>query len=63
MQVTVTISDEVVRQAADSGQNIVEYVEWLIDKGQQTAERPALQSAIDKIRALHINSIEAKPRE
>jgi hypothetical protein len=53
MQVTVTVSDEVARQAVANCQNIVEYVEMLIDKGQQVEARPALQSAIAKIRALH----------
>jgi hypothetical protein len=52
MQVTVTISDEIVRQAADNGQNIVEYVESLIDGGQRAQSEPALQSAIAHIRAL-----------
>lgn len=52
MQVTVTVSDEIAREAVDCGQNIVEYVELLIDEGQRAKGRPALQSAIDHIRAL-----------
>jgi predicted nucleic acid-binding Zn-ribbon protein len=52
MQVTVTVSDEIARQAVNCGKNIVEYVESLIDEGQRAKGRPALQSAIDHIRAL-----------
>jgi hypothetical protein len=63
MQVTVTVSDEIARQATDSGQNIVEYVEWLIDKGQQAETRPALQSAIERIRALRENGSDTKLQE
>lgn len=52
MQVTVTISDEIIREAGYRGMGVVEYVESLIDRGQQTQARPALFSAIDRIRAL-----------
>jgi hypothetical protein len=52
MQVTVTISDEVIREAGYRGQGVVEYVESLIDRGQQSQVRPAMFSAIDCIRAL-----------
>jgi hypothetical protein len=56
MQVTVTISDEIIREAGYRGMAVVEYVESLIDRGQKTQERPALFSAIDRIRALRVNA-------
>ena len=53
MQVTVTVSDEIVREAGRSGLSVVDYVESLITKGRLEAlGRPALNSAIDRIRAL-----------
>jgi hypothetical protein len=52
MQVTVTISDDVVREAAFRGMNVIEFVESLIDKGLEAQARPALFSAIDRIREL-----------
>jgi|GEM_PF-1247424 len=57
MQVTVTISDEVIREAGYRGMGVVEYVESLIDRGQQTQTRPAVFSAIDRIRALREGAI------
>jgi len=59
MQVTVTISDEIIREAGYHNMNIVEYVESLIDRGLEVQARPALFSAIDRIRALR----EAKSAE
>ena len=52
MQVTVTVSDEIVRQAADHGMSVVNYVESLVDKGLQVRTEPVLNSAIARIRAL-----------
>lgn len=52
MQVTVTISDEIVREAAFRGVSVTEFVESLIDKGMQGQEKPALNTAIERIRAL-----------
>ncbi len=53
MQVTVTISDAVVREAGVRGLPVTEFVESLIDKGMRTAkEHPVLNSAIERIRAL-----------
>lgn len=53
MQVTVTVSNEIVREAGCSGLSIVDYVESLITRGRLEASgRPALASAIDRIRAL-----------
>jgi hypothetical protein len=57
MQVTVTVSETVVREAGARGLAIVEFIESLIDKGMQqtldSKERPVLSSAIERIRALH----------
>jgi hypothetical protein len=53
MIVTVTISDEIVREAQNRNMQIVDFVEMLIDKGRSgAAPRPALNSAIERIRAL-----------
>jgi hypothetical protein len=53
MMVTVTISDEIVREAQNRNLQVTEFVEMLIDKGLGAAtERPALNSAIERIRAL-----------
>ena len=57
MQVTVTISDEIIREAGYRGMGVVEYVESLIDRGKQGQERPALFSAIDRIRALREGAV------
>lgn len=53
MIVTVTVSDEIVREAQNRSLQVTEFVEMLIDKGLGVAtERPALSSAIERIRAL-----------
>ena len=53
MQVTVTISDAIVREAGARGLPVVEFVESLIDKGLSAARgRPVLDSAMERIRAL-----------
>lgn len=53
MQITVTVNDAIVREAGTRGLSIVEFVETLIDKGFEGAlGRPALSSAIERIRAL-----------
>ena len=53
MQVTVTISDDMIREAGRRNMNIVDYIESLIDKGWEEQDRPSLFSAIDRIRQLH----------
>ncbi|WP_420237502.1 hypothetical protein ACOBR2_18145 [Telmatobacter bradus] len=53
MQVTVTISDEIIREAAQRKMSLVEFVENLIDQGMHSQSKPALTAAIDRIRALH----------
>jgi len=53
MQVTVTVSDEIVRQAGVQGMTVLDFVESLISKGLGVATgRPALNDAIERIRLL-----------
>ena len=53
MIVSIPISDAVVRAAQERKMSIEEFVDMLIDKGMETSTgRPALGSAIDRIRAL-----------
>jgi hypothetical protein len=53
MQITVTVSDEIVREAGSRDLPVIDFVESLIDKGlNASSERPALSSAIERIRAL-----------
>ena len=64
MQITVTVSDAVVREAGAQGLAVIDFVESLIDKGMLTAaesrERPVLSSAMERIRALRTAAIEVK---
>jgi hypothetical protein len=53
MQVTVTVSDAIIREAGVRGLPVVDFVESLIDKGLTVAaEHPVLDNAIERIRAL-----------
>jgi hypothetical protein len=53
MQITVTVSDAIVREAAARNLPVIDYVESLIDKGRSAPAEPvALDSAIERIRAL-----------
>jgi len=53
MQITVTISDVVVREAGVRGLAVIDFVESLIDKGMLAPrEQPVLSSAMERIRAL-----------
>lgn len=53
MQINVTISDEMVREAQARGLSVQEFVESLIDKGfSAVQESPNVNSAIERIRAL-----------
>jgi hypothetical protein len=53
MQITVTISDAVVREAGARGLAVVEFVESLIDKGMMAPKgQPVVSNAIERIRAL-----------
>jgi hypothetical protein len=62
MQVTVTVSDEIAREAGGGGLSIVEYVESLISKGRrESVGGPVLENAIDRIRALR--ALNTDPRD
>jgi hypothetical protein len=53
MQITVTVSDAIVREAAARNLSVIDFVESMIDKGMLAApEAPILDSAIDRIRRL-----------
>jgi hypothetical protein len=53
MQITVTISDAIVREAAARSLPVIDFVESLIDKGMLAAsEPPVFDSAIERIRHL-----------
>jgi hypothetical protein len=61
MQITVTISDAIVREAGSRGLAVVDFVESLIDKGLlDSKERPVLNSAIERIRALRSTPVVGK---
>lgn len=53
MQVTVTVSDEIVHEAGERGLQVSDFVEQLVDKGFEHAkDNSTVSSAIERIRAL-----------
>jgi hypothetical protein len=53
MQITITISDDMIREAQARGLSVQQFVESLIDKGfESSQERPVMSTAIERIRAL-----------
>jgi hypothetical protein len=54
MQITVTISDAIIREAGARGLSVLDFVESLIDKGMSSmaTDRPVMNNAIERIRAL-----------
>jgi len=53
MQITLTVSDDVVREAGTRGLPVIDFVELLIDKGLAAAQgRPVVDNAMERIRAL-----------
>jgi hypothetical protein len=53
MQITITISDDFIREAQARGLSVQEFVESLIDKGLSVSqEKPVMSTAIERIRAL-----------
>jgi hypothetical protein len=61
MQITLTISDEIVREAGLRNLPVVDFVESLIDKGLATEKEPKLLSnAMERIRVLRSSSVEPK---
>ena len=64
MQVTVTVSDAIVREAGTRGLPVIDFVESLIDKGLSAAQgRPVLDSAMERIRALRAASVGSRNHE
>lgn len=56
MQITITVSDDMMRAAQERGLSVQEFVESLIDKGLTTARQtPSMSTAIERIRALRFN--------
>jgi hypothetical protein len=61
MQITITISDEIVREAGDRGLPVIDFVESLMEKGLTVArERPVMSSAMERIRALRLSTQEPR---
>jgi hypothetical protein len=61
MQVTVTISDAIVREAGVRSLTVVDFVEELIDKGLAQAKEPqVVSSAMERIRLLRAAAVEPK---
>jgi hypothetical protein len=61
MQITVTVSDAIVREAATRSLSVIDFVESMIDKGMLAApEAPVLDSAIDRIRRLRAGALSSK---
>ncbi len=57
MQITVTVSDDMMRVAQERGLSVQEFVESLIDKGFSTVQQtPNVNSAIERIRALRFGA-------
>ncbi|MGA2218000.1 MAG: hypothetical protein ABSG51_07930 [Terracidiphilus sp.] len=58
MQITVTVPDEIVREAGARGLPVIDFLETLIDKGfNSTRERPVLTTAVERIRALRSKTV------
>jgi hypothetical protein len=61
MQITLTISDEIVREAGARNMAVIDFVESLVDKGLIAArDRPVMSSAMERIRALRSSTVETK---
>lgn len=53
MQIAITVSDDIIREAQDRGLSVQEFVEALIDKGLAVSRQsPNMNTAIERIRAL-----------
>jgi hypothetical protein len=60
MQITLTISDAVVREAGARSLAVQDFVESLIDKGMAEPKAPQLSSAMERIRALRSSPADGK---
>lgn len=58
MEITVTVPEEIVREAGVRGLPVIDFLESLIDKGfNAEKERPALTNAMERIRALRSTAV------
>jgi hypothetical protein len=61
MQITLNISESIVREAGVRGVPVIDFVESLIDKGMlDSKERPQLSNAMERIRALRSATVVIK---
>jgi hypothetical protein len=61
MQITFTVSDAIVREAAARSLPVIDFVESFIDKGMSAAsDPPVLDSAIERIRRLRAGTHPSK---
>jgi hypothetical protein len=61
MQITVTVSDAIVREAATRSLSVIDFVESMIDKGMSAAaEPPVLDDAIERIRRLRSGTLTSR---
>jgi hypothetical protein len=62
MQITLTVSDNMVREAGERNMPVIDYIEWLIDKGMSATKdkAPVMLSAIERIRALRSTPTDSK---
>jgi hypothetical protein len=61
MQITVTVSDAIVREAATRSLSVIDFVESMIDKGMSaTSEPPVLDDAIERIRRLRSGALASR---
>ena len=61
MQITVTVSDAIVREAATRSLSVIDFVESMIDKGMSAPpEAPVLDSAIERIRRLRAGALSSR---
>jgi|HubBroStandDraft_1064217.scaffolds.fasta_scaffold1268081_1 hypothetical protein len=62
MLITLTVSDDIVREAGDRGLPVIDFVESLIDKGMMASKEqpPVMLSAIERIRALRSAPVDSK---
>jgi hypothetical protein len=61
MQVSVDVTDDMRREAEARGLPIIDYIEFLIDKGRKSlGEGATLSNAMERIRALSSKSTASK---
>ncbi|MGA2673526.1 MAG: hypothetical protein ABSE99_09870 [Terracidiphilus sp.] len=61
MQIAITVSDEILREAESRGIPVIDFVESLITRGMEVAlDRNSVASAIQRIRALRSTASASK---